>query len=101
MSDAITAWLRTIVPTVWSAALAWLILRIPALAPVADQLGMLGDLVLVPLVLAAWKSLGSAVEAYLPPWLTRLLLGSNKTPTYTPLTATSAWRPGGTVPPAA
>lgn len=91
MSDRIIALLRTVVPTLWSAAVAWLILRIPALQPVADQLGAVGELVLVPLVLAAYKALANRVEPLLPAWLRALLLGAARMPAY-PLPPASARR---------
>lgn len=84
MSDTVTAWLRTVVPTLWSAAVAWLLVQIPALHPLAGTLGGIGTAVLVPVVLAAWKWLWARIEPSIPAWLVQLLLGSARTPTYRP-----------------
>lgn len=82
MADKLTAWLRTIVPTLWSTLIAWLVsLGLPPI--VTDALSGLGELVVVPLVLAAVYAGLRWLEPRLPAWLTVLLLGSNKTPTYT------------------
>lgn len=81
MSDTLTSWLRTVVPALWSALVAWLVsLGVPQ--AVTDALGGLGQTVVVPLVLAAVYAALRAVEPHLPDWLTRLLLGSAKVPTY-------------------
>lgn len=84
MSDKVTAWLRTVVPALWSAGVAWLLVHIPALHSLAGPLGGLGTLVAVPVVLAAWKWLLATVGPHLPVWLQRLLNGSSRTPTYAP-----------------
>jgi len=81
MSDRLTAWLRTIVPTLWSAVIAWLVARgLPA--PVTDALAGLGDTLIVPAVLAAVYALLRWAEPRLPAWLARLLLGSARPPVY-------------------
>ncbi|WP_190821250.1 hypothetical protein [Saccharopolyspora pogona] len=81
MSDQFTAWLRTIVPAAWSALIAWLI---NAGAPgwLTDPLGDAQDVIVVPLVLAVVYAGLRKVEPHLPPWATRVLLGSNTPPTY-------------------
>lgn len=88
MSDTFTAWLRTIVPTLWAAGLAWLLVHIPVLQSVAAPLGALGTVVAVPVVLAIYKSVLAWLEPRLPAWLARLLAGSALRPTY-------AWKPVG------
>jgi hypothetical protein len=91
MSDAITSWLRTVVPGLWSAAvtaaLTWLgthapwaidlleLLHIDPTSPAAVAF-------VVTVVLAGWYALWRNVEPHLPPWLTRLTLGSNRPPSY-------------------
>jgi hypothetical protein len=84
MSDKITAWLRTIVPTLWSAGLAWLLVHLPVLHSLAAPLGALGTAVAVPVVLAAYKAVLAWLEPRLPAWLARLLNGSSRPPTYAP-----------------
>jgi hypothetical protein len=82
MSDKITAWLRTVVPALWSALVAWLISR--GLPPaVTDALAGLVDTLVVPAVLAAVYALLRWVEPRLPVWVARLLLGSARPPSYT------------------
>jgi hypothetical protein len=82
MSDRVTAWLRTAVPGLWAALIVLLVTHVPALQPAVDQLSGLGDVVAVPLVLAAWKAVFQVLEPKLPAWLVQLVLGSAKVPTY-------------------
>lgn len=81
MSDKLTSWLRTVVPGLWSALVAWLVsLGLPeAVTAAADGLG---QTVVVPLVLAAVYAALRAVEPRLPDWLTRVLLGAARPPHY-------------------
>lgn len=81
MSDRLIAWLRTIVPTAWAALVAWLI-TLGAPGYLTDALGNAGELVVLPVVLGVVYPLLRAIEAHLPDWLTRLLLGSTSTPSY-------------------
>ncbi|PKW12610.1 hypothetical protein [Saccharopolyspora spinosa] len=81
MSDQLTAWLRTKVPAAWSALIAWLI-TVGAPDWLTDPLGDAGNTLVVPVVLAAVYALLRKAEPHLPPWATRVLLGSNTPPTY-------------------
>lgn len=75
--------IRTIVPSAWGAALAWLISQVPALEPVLNQSGMTGlGAVLAATLIGLWYALFRSVESKLPAWLTVLVLGSNRPPTY-------------------
>lgn len=81
MNDKVTSWVRTVVPTLWSALIAWAVLQgLPA--SFGDLLGGLVEPVVVPAVLAAVYAAIRKVEPHLPDWLTVLLLGSAKPPTY-------------------
>lgn len=81
LGDRLTSWLRTVVPALWAAAIAWLVgLGLPE--AVTSAVDGLGQLVLLPVALAAVYPALRAVEAHLPPWATRLLLGSNQPPSY-------------------
>ncbi|WP_290055674.1 hypothetical protein [Amycolatopsis solani] len=81
IGDRLVSWLRTVVPGLWSSLIAYLVsLGLPA--GVTDALDGLGRTVLVPLVFAGVYALLRAVEAKLPAWATRLLLGSAQTPSY-------------------
>lgn len=81
LGDRLVSWLRTIVPGLWAAAIGWLVgLGLPE--SITTAVDGLGQAVLIPLALAVVYPLLRAVEAKLPPWLTRLLLGSNQPPSY-------------------
>lgn len=81
MSDKITAWVRTVVPALWSTLVAWLVSR--GLPPaVTDAVSGLGELIVVPAALAAVYALLRWVEPRLPRWLAVLLLGSTRAPVY-------------------
>lgn len=83
MNDQLRAWLRTTVPAVWSAVVAWLI---TAGAPqwVTEPLGDAGPTLIAPLALGAVYAALRAAELHLPVRATRLLLGSTTPPTYPP-----------------
>ncbi len=84
ISDRVVARLRTFVPAVWGSALAWILVHATWLPePITDFLQE--DVVTVlftGLVILGWYWLWQRIEPHLPPWLTRLLMGSNQTPTY-------------------
>lgn len=82
MSDKLTAWVRTVVPTLWSALVAWLVsLGLPP--AVTDAVDGLGAIVVVPVAVAAVYAALRWLEPRLPAWLARVLLGSARPPTYT------------------
>jgi hypothetical protein len=81
LGDRLVSWLRTVVPGVWALGIAWLAgLGLPD--SVTTAVNGLGHMVLIPAALAVVYPLLRAVEAKLPPWLTRVLLGSNQPPSY-------------------
>jgi hypothetical protein len=81
VSDRLTAWVRTVVPALWSTLVAWLVSR--GLPPaVTDAAAGLGELVVVPAALAAVYALLRWVERRLPKWLAVVFLGSARTPVY-------------------
>lgn len=79
MSDYITSIIRTLVPSLWGTALAWLITRVPLLEEVREELTGLG-LVLVAVCIAGYYALIRKVEPHLPEWLRRVLVGSANAP---------------------
>lgn len=84
MSDLLTSWVRTIVPALWAALIAWLIsLGLPEV--ITTALAGIGQQVLVPIVLAGVYALLRWLEPKLPPWLARLFFGSRRSPTYAPM----------------
>lgn len=83
-NPVLTSWLRTVVPALWSVAVAWAVSRIPLVGQFVNELNLLGNLVVVPVVLGAVYAALRWVEPKIPAWLTRVLLGSAKSPTYAP-----------------
>ena len=81
----LTSILRTVVPLLWGSFIGWLLGLIPALEPLRETLLGYGDFA-VPfigaLITGAWYALWRWLEPRLPDWLTRILLGSAKAPTY-------------------
>lgn len=81
LGNQLTSWLRTVVPGLWATLVAWLVsFGLPA--SMTDWLGGLGNQVMVPIVLAIVYALLRRLEPLMPPWLTRLLIGSNRPPSY-------------------
>src|SRR5436309_13451166 len=87
MSDLLTSWLRTIVPALWSALLAWLVAHAVLPSGLAAALGGVGQQMLVPIVLALVYAGLRKLEPHLPRWLARLLIGSVRQPSYAPAPA--------------
>jgi hypothetical protein len=80
ISALIVSVIRTVVPTVWGSALAWLLLQWPALALVSDQFTLFGELLTVALI-AGWYALWRKIETRLPVWLRTAALGAAVAPT--------------------
>lgn len=75
--------IRTFVPAFWGMALTWLVTQVPALEPVLNQSGMTGlGAVIAATLIGLWYALFRSIESKLPVWLTVLVLGSNRPPTY-------------------
>lgn len=75
--------IRTYVPLAWGALITWATTQVPAWEPYLNAPAVLGlGAVLTAVVTAAWYSLMRVVEPKLPPWLTRVVLGSNLQPKY-------------------
>ena len=91
MSDLAISWLRGVVPGAWSALvtalIAWAASSAPWLLQLLDVLNVdlnapaTGAFVMA-LVLAAWLALWRRIEPYVPDWLSRIAMGSARTPTY-------------------
>ena len=83
VSDIVVSIIRTAVPTAWGAALTWVATQLPILEPHLNAAGALGlGAVLVAVLTTLWYSLMRKLEPSLPAWLTMLVLGSNRPPTY-------------------
>jgi hypothetical protein len=82
----LTAILRTVVPALWGSVIAWLIGALPLLAPLENDLLGLADVtlpIITAVIIGAWYAFWRWLEPKLPDWLTRAVLGSAHTPTYT------------------
>jgi hypothetical protein len=86
LSDKVVSLLRTVVPVIWGSAIAWLLTVIALPTPVTGFLTNQTDLVVV-VAIAGWYAGFRWLEPKLPAWLTRIVLGSNQTPTYAPVVA--------------
>lgn len=82
MSDRLTAWVRTVVPALWSALVAWFV-KVGMPPAVTDAAAGLLDVLVVPVALAGVYALLRWIEPRLPAWLAVVLIGSTRTPTYT------------------
>lgn len=82
MSDKVISWLRTVLPGAWTALVTYLLVHFALPEGVGVTLNVFWETVAYPTVLAVVYPLLRALEAKLPDWLTRLLLGSAKSPTY-------------------
>jgi hypothetical protein len=81
----LTSILRTIVPALWGSLVAWLLGVVPLLAPLQAHLLGLSDVILpviTALIIGAWYAFWRWLEPRLPDWVTRAVLGSALTPTY-------------------
>lgn len=90
MSDLVVARLRTAVPVVWGAVVAWLLTSLPAI-PESVGAWLDGDAVrgaVITAVIMAWYAIWNKYSSKVPDWLVTIVLGSAKTPTYTTGTAT-------------
>jgi hypothetical protein len=88
VSDKLTSIIRTIVPGIWAALVAWLVgLGLPVV--VTDWLSGLGGQATQLVALAVVYIVVRVVEPHLPAWLTVVIFGSRRTPTYAPVGADS------------
>lgn len=81
----LTSILRTLVPALWGSFIGWVLAVVPVLEPLRADLIAYGDLavpVISAVLIGAWYALWRWLEPRLPDWLTRILLGSAKAPTY-------------------
>lgn len=77
--------LRTIVPALWGSVIGWALTLLPVLEPLRADLLAYGDFavpVIAAVIIGGWYALWRWLEPLLPDWLTRILLGSAKSPVY-------------------
>lgn len=83
VSDIVVSIIRTLVPSAWGSALTWVATQLPFLEAPLNAAGATGlGAVLVVVLTTLWYALMRNLEAHLPAWLTVLVLGSNRPPTY-------------------
>lgn len=81
--DYVISVIRTAVPALWAMLVTFLVSLIPGVHDFVTAGTLINyGVPLTALVLAGWYALVRKFEPKLPAWLTVLLLGSNKTPTY-------------------
>lgn len=82
MSDKVVSYLRTAVPIFWGSILGWLLTQFPGIPEgLSDWLHSQVEVV-VALCIFAWYALWRWLEPRLPDSITKILLGSAKTPVY-------------------
>ncbi len=75
--------IRTGVPLIWGNLLVFLAAKFPAVGELLADPQVVGlSAILVAVVALAWYALMRKLEPHLPPWLTRIVLGSNQPPAY-------------------
>lgn len=76
---------RTIVPAAWAWLVGQLLIALPVLEPLREQLLAYAEPLaafLSVLVFAAWYALMRWLEPRMPEWLAKVLFGSSKRPVY-------------------
>jgi hypothetical protein len=85
VSDYAVSVIRTVVPLLWGMLIAYVVTLVPSVAHVIDPASVVGyGPALAAVLAAAWYALMRKIEPHLPAWLTVIVLGSNKAPTYVP-----------------
>lgn len=84
LKKMLPGWLRTIIPALWAAGLAWLAARVDLPQVLFDWLGSFGTMVMVPIALALVYPTFRWIESrtWWPDWMTRILMGSAEQPVY-------------------
>ena len=84
ISDRAVSYLRTVVPVLWGSLVAWLLTVVVLPAEVTDLLSSdLAITAVTAVAVGAWYVAWRWAEPRIPDWLTRIVLGSAQTPTYT------------------
>lgn len=81
LSDWVVSVLRTAVPSVWGALIAWVLTAVPLPHTAGVFLTSKSDVV-AALAIVAWYAAWRRIEPHLPVWVTRLVLGSAHAPSY-------------------
>lgn len=93
LPDRVVALLRTVVPSAWGALIVWLLSLVDWPTSfeqtIATQAGLITGIV-TALAIAIWYALWRWLEARMPAWLVRIVLGSASTPTYAATTTDGA-----------
>lgn len=82
-TDRAVSYLRTVVPVLWGAAVTWLLTLVVLPTELVDLLTSdLAVSAVTALIVSAWYIAWRGVEAHVPDWLTRIVLGSARSPSY-------------------
>lgn len=85
LSDRIVSILRTVVPSLWGSAILFLTASVTLPETLTEYLGSEATVAVVTaIVIGGWYALWRWLEPKIPAWLTRIVLGSNSTPSYPP-----------------
>ena len=87
LSDWVVSVLRTAVPSVWGALIAWVLTVIPLLPHSVGVFLTSKSDVVAALAIVGWYALWRRIEPHLPAWATRLVLGSSRAPSYASVVA--------------
>lgn len=83
IGDYAASWIRTTVPILWGVLLTQITIRIPCVHDFLQSQQIIGlGVAIAGAITTAWYSLWRKIEPKLPPWMTRIVLGSNTTPIY-------------------
>lgn len=89
LSDWVVSVLRTAVPSVWGALIAWVLTVVPLPHTAGVFLTSKSDVV-AALAIVGWYALWRRIEPHLPAWAARLVLGSSRAPSYASVAAVVA-----------
>lgn len=95
LSNRVVSLLRTFVPVVWGSAIAWLLSVAPWLPHQLTTFLTAQTDIIVVVAITGWYAAFRWLEPKLPPWLTCIVLGSNRTPVYAPTPVPSLTFPAG------
>ncbi|MBD5787098.1 hypothetical protein IF650_13000 [Cellulosimicrobium terreum] len=83
ISDRAVSYLRTAVPALWGSIVTWVLATWVLPAEVVELLTSdVAVAAVTAAVILVWYALWRWLEPHVPDWVTRLVLGSAKTPTY-------------------
>lgn len=85
ISDKVVSYLRTVVPVLWGSVVSFILQFVGSdlNEPISNALNSEPvGIAVTAIVIGVWYWLWRRVEPHIPDWLTRIVLGSAKAPTY-------------------